>query len=478
MLAVAVAVMLLVYIVLAAKMPRTAILTAPLAAAGFLMLSLAEQDEIAALLSLLMLATTLIALAAISSRDRHNWARKAAIWALRIIAALPVLVVTAWIWPLTVLLLPVFVTVFLRYWFVARHSTALFVISTIGSCMRQNLPLAMALETAAANAYDKRSRVLRAVSRWLVQGYSLSEALKRGYRACPAHAVAAIAAAEKIGQLPETLRSVEADMVQKADESKKIRPVDWSYPFIVISIMAIITTGLMIFIIPTFAEVLSDMTDGAMGLPYPTQLLLNIVGGVTRNYVTVGVLMGCAVWILGAALFVRFRPRRPERPHLLSRIGDFVKWHIPFARWFEQNYSLVQVVALMRVSFNTGATVDQAIRSTLGLDTNCCFRKRLVRWLERVEQGDNVAAAARQSGVPKALAYAFDTEVNGGNTPEILKMLEEFYRNNYNFRANVAKTAAVPIMVVGLGAMVGFIIYAMFIPMTTMLSVMMLDVTP
>ena len=80
--------------------------------------------------------------------------------------------------------------------------------------------------------------------------------------------------------------------------------------------------------------------------------------------------------------------------------------------------------------------------------------------------------------MPGSLAYAFDTEVNGGNTVEILHVLEEFYRNAYNFRANVARAAIVPVMVVALGGVVGFIIYAMFVPMVTMLWVMMPEVLP
>jgi len=87
----AIAVMLLVYILLAAKMPRTAVLTVPVAAIGFLMLSASEQDVFAVYMSFLMVATTLIALATLSPREKTNWARKAAIWTLRLIAAVPAL---------------------------------------------------------------------------------------------------------------------------------------------------------------------------------------------------------------------------------------------------------------------------------------------------------------------------------------------------------------------------------------------------
>ena len=55
---------------------------------------------------------------------------------------------------------------------------ATFVITTIGSSMRQNLPLPMALEMASAGRNDKRGVILQNIKKWLVEGYSLSESLK------------------------------------------------------------------------------------------------------------------------------------------------------------------------------------------------------------------------------------------------------------------------------------------------------------
>ena len=98
---------------------------------------------------------------------------------------------------LSVLVLsPVAVAIILRCLLVARNSRALYVISTIGTAMRQNLPLAMALETAAGQNTDKRAKTLRGISKWLVQGHSLSYAIAQGYSGCPAQAVAMITAAE------------------------------------------------------------------------------------------------------------------------------------------------------------------------------------------------------------------------------------------------------------------------------------------
>ncbi|MBA7705526.1 hypothetical protein ES703_114357 [subsurface metagenome] len=128
--------------------------------------------------------------------------------------------------------------------------------------MRQNLPLPMALESAASGRADSRSRILQRIQKWLVQGYSLSESIKRGYPKCPGHAVAMITAAERIDQLPLAIGAIEADLAAKADDRRRINPVHPLYPVIVIGFTLFILLSVMTFVIPTFKAVLEEMIAG------------------------------------------------------------------------------------------------------------------------------------------------------------------------------------------------------------------------
>ena len=92
---------------------------------------------------------------------------------------------------------------------------------------------------------------------------------------CPANIISMIDAAEKVNQLPEAIKSIESEIEENANESSKINPVAPGYPIIIATAAFSIMLGLMIFIIPTFGEVLSDMGDGA-NMPRSTQILLNI----------------------------------------------------------------------------------------------------------------------------------------------------------------------------------------------------------
>jgi type II secretory pathway component PulF len=372
-----------------------------------------------------------------------------------------------------------FIAAVIGYGLSSRHAVAAYVISTIGSSMRQNLPLPMALETVAGGRGDNRSIILLMIKKWLVQGYSLSEAIKRGYPKCPGYAVAMIAAAEKIDQLPLAMEALEADMVVRADERRKIKPVHPFYPVLLITIMFFIVLMLMWEVVPTFHEVLGDVAAG-VELPAATQLLSGIADFIAFRYGWLfGLIVALIVFIVVPySVYIKFRPRRPDKPYTLSRISDFIKWRLPILHWFEKNYSMVQVVELLRLSLNAGCTVNNAIADTLGLDVNNCFRKRLKRWLAEVEAGENIAASAKRQKLGPALAWAFDEKINRGNTLTILEALESFCRLNYSYRINLARYIMWPCVTLIMGTTVGFVLYAIFSPMVMIINILANNVTP
>jgi type II secretory pathway component PulF len=337
--------------------------------------------------------------------------------------------------------------------------------------MRQNLPLPMALESAAGGLTDRRSRILRRIQQWLVQGYSLSESIKRGYPKCPGYVVAMMAAAERIDQLPLAIKSIEADIVNKADESRKIRPVHAFYPVILIVFTFFVVFALVWTVFPAFQNVLIEMSGGIQ-FPASTRFLIWITDFITYDYGwLIAFLFALVVFVVvPASIRIKFRPRQPENPYLTSRIADFLKWHSPVLHWFEKNYSMVQVVELLRLSLNADGTVNNAIANTLGLDVNNCFRKRLKIWLEKVEQGGNIATAARQTGLGSPLAWAFDEQVNQSNTLNVLETLESLYRSNYSYYANLVRFITWPCVTLIMGAMVGFVVYAIFSPLVTIIQ--------
>ena len=342
-----------------------------------------------------------------------------------------------------------------------RYSLALNVLSTISAAMRQNLPLPMALETAGSNRKDPAACIYRRMAKYLCEGRTLSESLNRAYRKCPAEILATLTAAEAMNQIPQAVAALEQDSIANINGFEKVRPVHPAYPLLVGAMAILITLGLCIFIVPTFSDVLNNVTGGKGYLPWSTQVLVNIAG-TSRHPEVFWPVLGTLLVGLPVGFYVYNRPRRPQQPRLLSRVGDWLKWHTPGVRYFERLCSLRRTIQALRVGLKAGFSFDTIVGHTLALDVNLCYQKKLRCWLTQIEAGRPIADSAAACGLGHTLAWALDEKVNKGNTPQLLEMLEEVYRNRYHYRLNIVHSILWPLVVVGMGSGVGFVVYAMF----------------
>jgi type IV pilus assembly protein PilC len=361
------------------------------------------------------------------------------------------------------------VTGIFHYKQLRRHSILMDVIGAISMAIRQNLPLPMAMNLDAGHRNNKTARVMRAIVHFLTQGYPLSQALQKGYPRCPADIASAIAAGEAINQLPRIIESVEADLMEKMDNSQKVRPVNPLYPAIVFVLVAVVGMGLMIFIVPTFSEVIADITDGQKLLPASTQFLFNLSQTVIRKEFLI---LLPIVALAGTSYFVWvvFHPRRPGKPRWISRIGDLITWHLPGVHWFEKTRSTLQLIRILRIGQEGGWPVTAVVQRALAVDMNLCMTSRVWRWLGEIERGEDLSRSARSCGLGSPLAWAMDPTLQRGNVADILKMLEEIYRTQYRYRLNLLNSYLCPVAILILGAGVGFVIYSMFAAMVSLIT--------
>lgn len=363
-----------------------------------------------------------------------------------------------------------FIIAVFRYLATARYNQALEFVSTLAAAMRQNLPLPTALQTAAIGRKDKTARIFCRTAHWLIQGYSLAEAIRKGYPRCLPEVVSTIESAEKLSQLPETLLSLEKDLINHADETKKVRPVHPWYPVIVLICLFAMTTGLMVFIIPTFSSIVSDMSEGRASLPAPTLFLMHITEKITHPSTFI-ILLGVVLVGIGLTSYYYFRTRVAYKPGLFLNIIDRIRWYWPLQRRLERNMATLRLVEILHHSLSAGWPLNQSIAAALSVKMNCCFQKRVRRWLQDVEQGMDAAQSARAHGIGSSVAWALDGKINPGQAPALLEMLEETYRSKHNYIGNLIRSIMWPLAILALGAFVGFIVYAMFVPMIQMITI-------
>jgi len=439
------------------RWPVFTLLASPLVSLAAIAAAVLIEYDFCILVSILMFPGVFLVLGIFKADPKKpNWPHLAARWTLLIGTGFIFIPILAWL--------------VIEYFINSRQERAGYIVSTIGSSMRQNLPLAPALAAAAGDRHERRDRIMGNIADWLSTGCSLSESLEHGFPQCPGNILAMIRVAEEVDQLPLALKCIENDLVQSADKSRQINPVQPIYPLVILCITISVLYGIMYFVVPKFEKIFGEF---GVVLPKATQILLTNFEVFAYGFLALITFISIAIPF---GVYVRLRPRRPGRAYMASRMGDYIKWHLPFFRWFENNFSMLQVVQSLRLGLKAGTTVNSAIEKTTELDVNHCFRIRLAQWHQMVERGEDVSESARKCGLGGSLAWAFDQKANQGNTPTILETLESVYRSNYSYRANLFRYISWPFCVLAVASFVGFVVYALFSPLVKIINTLASDV--
>jgi type IV pilus assembly protein PilC len=307
-------------------------------------------------------------------------------------------------------------------------------------------------------------RIIGYVAEDIEGGSTLSEAMSR-YPRCFNRLFVNMIAAGEVGGVLDIILSRLADFMEKAQRLKSKVKGAMVYPLVVMSAALLIVLGLMIFIIPTFSEVLLDMSDGEAGLPALTQTLMNIsswlVGGGW-----IAIIVTPFVIIAVIKLIRQFRPGRYvlDSINLKMPVVGSIVYKTSVARWTRTLGTLI----------SAGVPILEALNITRETAGNEVYSSMLGKVHAAIRQGDTFANPLKQSKtVDSIVVNMIDV---GEETGDMDKMLEKV-ANNFDEEADVLVSSMMsllePIMILVLGGLVGTIVVAMFLPMVKMISVML-----
>ena len=188
--------------------------------------------------------------------------------------------------------------------------------------------------------------------------------------------------------------------------------------------------------------------------------------------------LGLTFIVMPMWIYTMFRPRRPHDPYLLSTWGDWLRWHVPFLGVFERRASLQQVAEILQLGLRAGSPLDRTLAAAAELDVNIVYRRRLRKWHDGVEAGQDAAGAARASRVGESLAWAFDAEINPAGASAVLESIHGACVADSGLRRNVARNVFWPVMMMLVAMMVGFVVFAIMMPTAIMIQTVMPDTIP
>ncbi len=310
-------------------------------------------------------------------------------------------------------------------------------------------------------------RVIGYVADDIEGGATLSEAMSK-YPRCFNRLFVNMVAAGEVGGVLDVILQRLADFMEKAEKLRAKVKGAMVYPTVVMVVALTIVMGLMIFIIPIFGEVLSDLGDGAE-LPALTQTLMDIskwlLGRKGLNALMI---------VLTPVVIVMFFKLLRQFP-MGRLVLDTVKLkYLPVVKQISYKTSVARWTRTLGTLISAGVPILEALNIARETSGNEVYANMLAKVHHAIRQGDTFANPLRQTkSVDSLVVNMIDV---GEETGDMDKMLEKI-ANNFDDDADVLVGSLMsllePVMIVFLGLLVGTIVIAMFLPMVKLMEVLM-----
>jgi type IV pilus assembly protein PilC len=324
----------------------------------------------------------------------------------------------------------------------------------LATMVTSGLTLLQALHVLQEQTESPRLKTaLGAVRHDVEAGSSLSEAMSSHPKVFSDVYVSMVHAGETGGFLESSLQRV-ADQLE-ADESlrRQVRSA-MVYPACVITFAMAVMIAMIAFIVPVFAKIFKD--QGAE-LPKLTRITVGF-SDVLRGYPWAFAL-GLAV-----VVFAFRRWKRSERGgeqwdrlrlRLPLRIGE-IQRKIALARWSRTLSSLV----------SAGVPMLEAIDVTGRTAGNRIIEKAMATVRLAVQSGGTIGAALRNEPVfPGMIPQMVSVGEETGALDETLGKVADFYEDEVAAAVKALTSILEPAMIVIVGAIVGFVVISMYLPM-------------
>jgi type IV pilus assembly protein PilC len=291
-------------------------------------------------------------------------------------------------------------------------------------------------------------------------GESLSRAMQRHPKTFSNLFIGLIKAGEVGGVLEESLQRLSHFLEKDVELRRKVKSA-MTYPTLV-AIMAVgITTFLVVWFVPQWAAILTDLGLKADQLPWPTKFLIDVSNAIQHSWYFV--LGGIALIIVAYRMFVSTRFGR--------RVADRVRLKLPVFGKLHHKVCLARFSRTMGTLLTSGVPILQAIETVAGTVGNTIMSDALMEARARIREGDRIGDPLENSKLfPPMVVHMIGIGEESGSLDFMLQKIADFYEAEVE-AALASLTAAIePLMIVSLGFVVGFIVIAMFLPLVDVIS--------
>jgi type IV pilus assembly protein PilC len=289
-------------------------------------------------------------------------------------------------------------------------------------------------------------------------GLLLSQAMARHPKVFNELYVSMVQAGEASGMLDNVLDRV-ADQIEKETKLKRRVKGAMIYPTVVFTFATLVLCAMLMFIVPIFAKIFTELHGQ---LPFLTRVVVHASDLLRQRWYIIFPLVGALIW--GTLRYKKTESGRQKWDRIKLRIplkiGEVVL-KITMARLLRTLATLVAA----------GVDIIKALEISGSTAGNWLVEQALTDARIKVQEGVPIAEPLTNDPLfPPMVSQMVKIGEETGELEKMLSKIADFYEDEVDAAIQNLTSIIEPIMMIGVGMMVGVIIIAMYLPMFKMMQ--------
>jgi type IV pilus assembly protein PilC len=294
-------------------------------------------------------------------------------------------------------------------------------------------------------------KMLASIRKNIEDGNTLGASMRKFPNAFDTLYVSMIDAGEKSGKLPEIMMKLLV-YIEKSAKIKSQVASAMRYPLIILFVATVVVIALLVFVVPVFAK---QFEGSGRALPYLTQLVLD-ASNFLQSYAHYG--LG-ALAVAGFALM-----KYIETPKGRAKFDDFLL-KAPILGEVLKKIAVGRFCSTMSSMLAAGVPMLEALQICARSSGNVVIENLILECKMKVEKGSPLSdAISKYPMFPKIVVSMITVGEESGKLDDMLMKIALFYEEEVDEAIKGMLALIEPIMIVGIGGVIGVIVIAMYLP--------------
>jgi len=324
------------------------------------------------------------------------------------------------------------------------------------------LAMVRCLDILSEQTEDKKlQQTLIQVRRDVEGGATLSNALQKHPAVFSTLYTSMVKAGEMGGVLDEVLERLASFMEKDFSLKKKVKSA-LTYPVVILIMALAIVFFLVTYILPTFVSLFEGMN---LTLPLPTKILIGLTKGARNPLV---VLPSLVLFVIGGIGLGRY----VQTPYGKKQY-DLLKLNIPVFGLLNKKVAISRFCRTLGTLLSSGVPIMQALEIVGKASGNEIIAMTVTKIRDSIREGESIATPLGSSGMfPPMVTQMVAVGEETGNLDAMLSKISDFYDTEVEYLLSSLTSMLEPIMIVGMGGIVGFIVISVFLPLYQLIGSM------